>query len=56
MPFDLRVTASIGCCTGTLDTEAQWKALYRIADKALFDAKKAGRDRARIAPALSVAA
>ncbi|WP_294297610.1 diguanylate cyclase [uncultured Sphingomonas sp.] len=56
MPFDLRVTASIGCCTGTLESEARWKALYRIADKALFDAKKAGRDRARIAPALSVAA
>lgn len=56
MPFDLRVTASIGCCTGTLEGEAQWKALYRIADRALFDAKRAGRDRARIAPALSVAA
>ncbi|KQN25607.1 hypothetical protein ASE86_05170 [Sphingomonas sp. Leaf33] len=56
MPFDLRVTASIGCCTGTLESEAQWKALYRIADRTLFDAKRAGRDRARIAPALSVAA
>lgn len=56
MPFDLRVTASIGCCTGTLAQETDWKALYRIADRALFEAKRAGRDRARIAPALAVAA
>lgn len=56
MPFDLRVTASIGCCTGVLENDIQWKALYRIADRALFEAKNAGRDRARIAPALSVAA
>ncbi|MCW4461414.1 GGDEF domain-containing protein [Sphingomonas sp. BT-65] len=49
MPFDLRVTASIGTATGTLATEADWKALYRAADTALFAAKSAGRDRARAA-------
>ena len=47
MPFDLSVTASIGTCTGELARETDWKALYRLADRALFDAKAAGRDRAR---------
>lgn len=47
MPFDVKVTASIGTCVGALATEPQWKALYRGADKALFEAKSAGRDRAR---------
>ena len=50
MPFDLRVTASIGTATGALATEPDWKALYRAADTALFAAKSAGRDRARAAP------
>lgn len=50
MPFDLRVTASIGTATGTLAAEADWKSLYRAADAALFAAKSAGRDRARAAP------
>jgi diguanylate cyclase (GGDEF)-like protein len=45
MPFDLRVTASIGACTGPLMKEADWKALYRGADRALFEAKADGRDR-----------
>jgi len=49
MPFDVQVTASIGACTGPLKTEADWKAMYRRADRALFDAKQAGRDRARFA-------
>ncbi|SOB88171.1 diguanylate cyclase (GGDEF) domain-containing protein [Sphingomonas guangdongensis] len=47
MPFDLSVTASIGTCVGPLTTEAEWKLLYRSADRALFDAKAAGRDRVR---------
>jgi diguanylate cyclase (GGDEF)-like protein len=47
MPFDLLVTASIGVCAGPLACETDWKALYRGADRALFDAKSAGRDRAR---------
>jgi diguanylate cyclase (GGDEF)-like protein len=50
MPFDMQVTASIGSCTGPLTTEPEWKALYRGADKALFQAKSAGRDRVRAAP------
>ncbi|MDG2535003.1 GGDEF domain-containing protein [Sphingomonas sp. HITSZ_GF] len=47
MPFDLKVTASIGACTGPLADDRDWKALYRCADIALFEAKSAGRDRAR---------
>lgn len=47
MPFDLLVTASIGACRGPLTSDVEWKALYRGADMALFDAKSAGRDRAR---------
>jgi diguanylate cyclase (GGDEF)-like protein len=47
MPFDIKVTASIGTCRGTLTSEVDWKALYRVADAALFDAKSAGRDRVR---------
>lgn len=49
MPFDLRVTASIGTAAGTIADEKQWKSLYRAADRALFDAKAAGRDRVKIA-------
>lgn len=49
MPFDLRVTASIGTATGPLAAESDWKSLYRAADTALFAAKSAGRDRARAA-------
>ena len=51
MPFDLRVTASIGTCNGVLARESDWKALYRCADRALFEAKASGRDRTRAAPA-----
>ncbi len=47
MPFDLKVTASIGACSGPLTTDLDWKALYRGADSALFEAKSAGRDRSR---------
>lgn len=50
MPFDIHVTASIGACAGPLATEVDWKAMYRRADRALFGAKQAGRDRARFAP------
>ncbi|PKP91147.1 MAG: hypothetical protein CVT77_13120, partial [Alphaproteobacteria bacterium HGW-Alphaproteobacteria-16] len=49
MPFDLRVTASIGIATGPLMEERDWKKLYRAADRALFDAKAGGRDRAKAA-------
>ena len=56
MPFDLGVTISIGAYTGALATESDWKAMYRDADRALFAAKAAGRDRARRATMLAVAA
>jgi diguanylate cyclase (GGDEF)-like protein len=47
MPYDVTVTISIGACTGRLAQETDWKAMYRRADRALFAAKSAGRDRAR---------
>jgi len=47
MPFDLAVTASAGTCTGSLVTGQDWTRLYRCADRALFDAKSAGRDQSR---------
>ena len=50
MPFDLTVTASMRACIGPLRREADWKDLYRRADRALFDAKASGRDRIRNAP------
>ncbi|MCU6455750.1 GGDEF domain-containing protein [Sphingomonas sp. A2-49] len=56
MPFDLTVTASIGTCIGPLTRETDWKALYRCADRALFAAKAAGRDRVRNAADLAHAA
>ncbi len=56
MPFDLRVTTSIGICQGPLADEAAWKRLYRRADQALFEAKASGRDRIRHAGTLAIAA
>lgn len=56
MPFDMSVTASVGTCVGPLTREIDWKALYRCADRALFEAKTAGRDRVRDAAPLSAAA
>jgi len=47
MPFDLTVTASLGTCAGLLQTEDDWRRMYRNADEALFRAKDAGRDRIR---------
>ena len=55
MPFDIPVTTSIGTCTGPLLGEADWKALYRQADRALYAAKAAGRDRACDAASLGLA-
>ena len=56
MPFDLSVTVSIGTCSGPLTREVDWKMLYRQADRALFEAKAAGRDRARDAGQSTLAA
>jgi diguanylate cyclase (GGDEF)-like protein len=55
MPYDVAVTASIGSCTGPMLRETDWKRLYRCADRALYAAKTAGRDRARDATAQAAA-
>ena len=47
MPFDLKVTVSLGVATGAIPTERDWITLYRAADEALYAAKAAGRDRMR---------
>lgn len=56
MPFDLRVTVSLGSASGVIATEPHWAEIYRRADGALFAAKRAGRDRARRAETGSLAA
>ncbi|WP_336867120.1 diguanylate cyclase [Sphingomonas sanguinis] len=45
-PSGLKVTASLGLCTGPMRDESDWRHLYREADQALFAAKNGGRDRA----------
>ena len=52
MPFDLTVTCSLGACTGPMVSERAWQAMYRAADRALYEAKAAGRNRVRIGPPL----
>ncbi len=56
MPMDLKVTISIGFTDGTLDSDEDWKRLYRVADSALLRAKSDGRDRACRATDFRVAA
>lgn len=56
MPYDMTITTSVGTCTGPLLRETDWKHLYRQADRALYAAKTAGRDRARDAGSLPLAA
>lgn len=46
MPFDWKVTVSLGFADGVVETEADWRRLYRLADAALYRAKSDGRDRA----------
>ena len=46
MPHCGRVTVSIGVAEGTLEDETAWRTLYHRADKALYAAKRRGRDMA----------
>lgn len=45
MPHGQSVTISIGIAEGPITTETAWRALYREADKAMFEAKNEGRNR-----------
>lgn len=56
MPFGLTVTCSLGACTGPMVSERAWQAMYRAADRALYDAKAAGRNRVKIGAPRVVAA
>ena len=45
MPHGGAVTVSIGIAEGTLEDDRAWRTLYRLADDALYEAKRQGRDR-----------
>ncbi len=46
MPHGAAVTVSIGIADGPVHEEADWLELYRQADRALYEAKQTGRNRA----------
>ena len=46
MPHGDRLTVSAGVAIGPLKTDDDWRKLYARADKALYEAKTEGRDRA----------
>ena len=45
LPNDISITVSIGMAQGQVRSEAEWLALYRLADTALYAAKTEGRNR-----------
>ena len=45
MPHGGQVTVSVGIAEGTLEDDRAWRTLYRVADDALYEAKRRGRDR-----------
>ena len=56
LPQGIKVTVSLGFADGSVDTEENWKRLYRLADAALYRAKSDGRNRACRATDFRVAA
>jgi diguanylate cyclase (GGDEF)-like protein len=48
-PGGLDVTVSAGVCAAA-GTETRWESLYRRADAALLEAKRAGRDQVVVVP------
>ena len=46
MPFDGEVTVSVGIAEGDLSDAEGWQRLYSEADRALYEAKETGRNRA----------
>jgi diguanylate cyclase (GGDEF)-like protein len=53
---DRHVTVSIGAATGMLHDYGDWRALYVLADKALYQSKQDGRDRVTISGQVAIAA
>lgn len=45
MPHGDQVTVSIGIAEGSLATDDGWRKLYSLADNALYEAKRGGRNR-----------
>jgi diguanylate cyclase (GGDEF)-like protein len=45
MTDGIRITVSIGSASGIIADDRSWRQVYRRADAALYEAKKAGRDR-----------
>ena len=45
MPHGGQITVSIGIAEGTLEDDRAWRTLYKLADDALYEAKRQGRDR-----------
>jgi len=56
LPQGIKVTVSLGFADGSVETEEDWKRLYRLADAALYRAKSDGRDRACRATDFRIAA
>ena len=52
MPHGGTVTVSLGVAEGPVSNEDEWRDLYQRADRALYEAKRDGRNRAVEAKAL----
>jgi diguanylate cyclase (GGDEF)-like protein len=49
----VRVTASAGVAIGPINSAEDWHQIYTAADRALYEAKRSGRDRVCQSPALA---
>ena len=54
-PTGLRVTLSVGVCSAE-DSEIEFATMFEVADRALYDAKRQGRNRVAFVPTLRAGA